>query len=35
MKMNQEKEPIIEIGEANFDSEVLSWKQPVLSFAAK
>ena len=30
MKMNQEKRPIIEIGEANFESEVLRWKQPVL-----
>ena len=30
MKMNQEKKPIIEIGEANFESEVLRWKQPVL-----
>jgi thioredoxin len=28
--MNQEKKPIIEIGEANFESEVLRWKQPVL-----
>src|SRR6266567_4000544 len=30
MKMNQEKKPIIEIGEANFECEVLRWKQPVL-----
>ena len=30
MKMNQEKNLIIEIGEANFESEVLRWKQPVL-----
>src|SRR6267143_3693420 len=30
MKMNQEKKPIIEIGEANFESEVLRWKRPVL-----
>ena len=30
MKMNHEKKPIIEIGEANFESEVLRWKQPVL-----
>src|SRR5258706_8553445 len=30
MKMNQEKKPIIEIGEANFESEVLRWKHPVL-----
>ena len=28
--MSQEKKPIIEIGEANFESEVLRWKQPVL-----
>ena len=28
--MNQEKKPIIEIGEANFASEVLRSKQPVL-----
>jgi len=30
MKMNQEKKPIIEIGEANFECGVLRWKQPVL-----
>src|SRR5258705_6705149 len=30
MKMNQDKKTIIEIGEANFESEVLKWKQPVL-----
>ena len=30
MKMNQEKKTIIEIGEANFESEVVRWKQPVL-----
>jgi thioredoxin 1 len=30
MKMNQKKKPIIEIGEANFESEVLRWQQPVL-----
>ena len=30
MKMNQERKPIIEIGEANFECEVLRWKQPVL-----
>ena len=28
--MNQEKKTIIEIGEANFESEVVRWKQPVL-----
>jgi len=28
--MNQERKPIIEIGEANFECEVLRWKQPVL-----
>jgi len=30
MKMNPDNRPIIEIGEANFESEVLRWKQPVL-----
>jgi len=30
MKLNQEKKPIIEIDEANFESEVLRWNQPVL-----
>jgi len=30
MKTNPDNRPIIEIGEANFESEVLSWKQPVL-----
>src|SRR5258705_9373223 len=30
MNTSQNKMPIIEIGEANFESEVLSWKQPVL-----
>ena len=30
MNTSQNKIPIIEIGEANFESEVLSWKQPVL-----
>ena len=30
MKTNPDNRPITEIGEANFESEVLSWKQPVL-----
>ena len=30
MNTSQNKIPIIEIGAANFESEVLSWKQPVL-----
>src|SRR6266850_917048 len=30
MKTNPDKIPIIEIGEANFESEVLRWKQSVL-----
>ena len=30
MKTNPDNKPIIEIGEANFESEVLRWKQPVL-----
>src|SRR6266478_7361877 len=30
MKTNPNNKPIIEIGEANFESEVLRWKQPVL-----
>ena len=30
MNSSQSKIPIVEIGEANFESEVLSWKQPVL-----
>src|SRR5258706_3287278 len=30
MKANPDNRPIIEIGEANFESEVMSWKQPVL-----
>ena len=30
MKTNADNRPIIEIGEANFESEVLKWKQPVL-----
>jgi len=30
MKTNPDNRPIIEIGEANFESEVLRWKQPVL-----
>src|SRR6266850_8145110 len=30
MKTNADDRPIIEIGEANFESEVLKWKQPVL-----
>ena len=30
MKTNPDKIRIIEIGEANFESEVLRWKQPVL-----
>ena len=30
MNTNPDKGPIIEIGEANFESEVLRWKQPVL-----
>src|SRR5258705_7804093 len=30
MKANPDNGPIIEIGEANFESEVLRWKQPVL-----
>src|SRR6267142_2571223 len=30
MKTNPDKLPIIEIDEANFESEVLRWKQPVL-----
>jgi thioredoxin 1 len=30
MKTNPNNGPIIEIGEANFESEVLRWKQPVL-----
>jgi len=30
MKPNPNNRPIIEIGEANFESEVLRWKQPVL-----
>src|SRR5712671_6426351 len=30
MKTNPDSRPIIEIGEANFESEVLRWKQPVL-----
>jgi thioredoxin 1 len=30
MSANPDNRPIIEIGEANFESEVLTWKQPVL-----
>src|SRR5260221_8349157 len=30
MKTNADNRPIIEIGEVNFESEVLKWKQPVL-----
>jgi thioredoxin 1 len=30
MKTNPNTRPIIEIGEGNFESEVLKWKQPVL-----
>ena len=30
MKTNPDNRPIIEIGEANFELEVLRWKQPVL-----
>jgi len=30
MKTNPDHRPITEIGEANFESEVLRWKQPVL-----
>jgi thioredoxin-like negative regulator of GroEL len=30
MKANPHNKPIIEIGEANFESEVLRWKQSVL-----
>src|SRR5882762_9066697 len=30
MKANPDHSPIIEIGEANFESEVLRWKDPVL-----
>src|SRR6266481_5757055 len=30
MKTNPDSRPIIEIGEVNFESEVLRWKQPVL-----
>ena len=30
MNTNPDNGPIIEIGEANFESEVLRWKQPVL-----
>src|SRR5882762_856134 len=30
MKTNPDNRPILEIGEANFESEVLRWKQPVL-----
>src|SRR6185503_13644973 len=30
MNTSQNKIPIVEIGEANFESEVLRWKQPVL-----
>jgi len=30
MKTNADDRPIIEIGEANFESEVLKWKQSVL-----
>src|SRR6266853_525032 len=30
MKTNPDSRPIIEIGEANFESQVLRWKQPVL-----
>jgi len=30
MKANPDNSAIIEIGEANFESEVLRWKQPVL-----
>ena len=30
MKTNPDSRPIIEISEANFESEVLRWKQPVL-----
>src|SRR2546422_8171799 len=30
MKTNPDNRPIIEIGEANFESEVIRWKQPVL-----
>src|SRR5882672_2483390 len=30
MNTNPHNGPIIEIGEANFESEVLRWKQPVL-----
>jgi len=30
MNENSDNKPIIEIGEGNFESEVLRWKQPVL-----
>ena len=30
MNKNSDERPIIEIGEGNFESEVLRWKQPVL-----
>src|SRR3989454_9136168 len=30
MKTNPDSRPIIEIGEANFESAVLRWKQPVV-----
>jgi thioredoxin 1 len=30
MNKNSDNRPIIEIGEENFESEVLRWKQPVL-----
>src|SRR6266850_5725717 len=30
MKTNPDNRQIVEIGEANFESEVLRWKQPVL-----
>src|SRR6266850_6373719 len=30
MKTNPDNRPIIEIGESNFESEVLRWKEPVL-----
>ena len=30
MNRNSDNRPIIEIGEGNFESEVLRWKQPVL-----
>ena len=30
MKTNPDNQPIIEIDEANFESEVLRWRDPVL-----